>query len=128
MRSGLEVRICTLTEIVVGGETVPTSVLEIDGHADASEGIAERILGLEFNGNVISSDTTELRNAIRVARNAGFPGTDVLIVGPASGLRGEQLRLAGERALAVKQLLLEAGVPAENLAADTPVASAMAEV
>jgi hypothetical protein len=129
----LEVRLCTLREIFTGPQE-SHSTLEVDddgnsmeGHSESASAIADMIVSLEFNGSAISSDTTALRNAVRVALGGDFPADDLLLIGPASGLTGERLRVAGQRALAVKRLLLESNVPAENVAADAAAAPAMAE-
>lgn len=120
MSSGLEIRICRLEQIVGGGEG--QSFGQINPHADGADSLAAKIVALEFEGDYIKSDLTDLRKSVLQLIGAGFPGDSVLIIGPAAGLAAEALDLAAERALAVKDFLLCLGVPARHVAAD--VASA----
>jgi hypothetical protein len=116
MSSGLEIRICTLKEVVSSGEG--QSLGAINPHADGADDLAAKIVALEFEGAHIKSDLTDLRRSVLQLLGAGFPGDSVLVIGPAGGLDADTLDLAAERALAVKDFLLALGVPARHVAAD----------
>lgn len=116
MSSGLEIRICRLEQIVGGGEG--QSFGQIDPHADGADQLAAKIVALEFEGAHVKSDLTDLRRSVLQLIGAGFPGDNVLVIGPAGGLDAEALDLAAERALAIKDFLLALGVPARHVAAD----------
>jgi len=117
MSSGLVVRVCTLNKIVTGG--VPHALGQINPVGDTDK-VASDIVGLQFEGAFISSDLTALRDKLTVMLGAGFPGTDVLVIGAANGLSGDEIELAARRAFAVKNFLLSVGVPTANVAADMP--------
>ena len=116
MSSGLEIRICRLEQIVGGGEG--QSLGTIEPHADGADQLAAKIVALEFEGAHVKSDLTDLRRSVLQLIGAGFPGDNVLVIGPAGGLDAEALDLAAERALAIKDFLLALGVPARHVAAD----------
>lgn len=116
MSSGLEIRICRLEQIVGGGEG--QSLGAIVTHADGADQLAAKIVALEFEGAHVKSDLTDLRRSVLQLIGAGFPGDNVLVIGPAGGLDAEALDLAAERALAIKDFLLALGVPARHVAAD----------
>ena len=120
MSSGLEIRICTLKEIVGGG--AQQSLAVAGGHSDSTDNVAGKIVALDFDGVYIKSDLTDLRKTVLKALGQGFPGNTVLVIGAAKGIKAADLALAADRALAVKNLLLALGVPSRNVAADAPSA------
>lgn len=120
MASGLEIRICTLKEIVAGGGS--QSLLQAGGHSASTDNIAAKIVALEFDGGFIKSDLSDLRKTVVQALGQGFPGGAVLVIGAGRASKGIDLATAAQRALAVKDLLLALGVPARNVAADMPSA------
>lgn len=119
MSSNLEIRICTLNKRVTAGRSETHGGAQINPVGDASE-LAAALVALEFDGALITSDLTELRANLQALLNAGFPGTDLLVIGAAPGLSADATAVAAQRAVAVKKFLLEAGVPAVNVAADAP--------
>jgi hypothetical protein len=127
--SDLQVRVCILTEIVTSGEGESHTLGVIQKHSDGDEAeqrlakveeLTAKIVTTEFRGATISNPTA-LRSAIKSATEVGFPDAEMLVIGPADGLSDEKLKVALERAIAVKQLLIELGVPDENVAADMSV-------
>jgi hypothetical protein len=127
--NNLQVRVCILTEIVSGraGEAHNLGIIQRHAEGDEAEHrqtkleeLTAEIVMTEFRGTAIS-DSGALRNAAKSAIEAGFPDAELLVIGPADGLPEEELRAAFERAVAVKQLLIELGVHDENVAADMPV-------